>query len=33
MEEKAWEDEDFKIDADLQKGIREDLGYSNPSSI
>ena len=33
MEEKAWDDEDFKIDADLQKGIREDLGYSNPSRI
>jgi len=32
-EVKSWDDEDFKIDADLQKGIQEDLGYSNPSSI
>ena len=32
-EVKAWDDEDFKIDADLQKGIQEDLGFSKPSRI
>jgi len=30
---KSWDDEDFHLDEDLQKGIIEGLGFTKPSRI